>query len=190
MPYSPQLPPWARIALVALAVLAVARGVLLVHHEPLLALANNYDQIRYSACLDLAPWRPGVQADRANPPAPYSRFAFQRLPRNTCIWTSDLLFTAPVALVWRIAEAFGGRPIHSIRRLADMRLLACHVGDAVLSARAARRSRAGASGRLSAHPDGPGEHALSSDALCGSGRRVRLVRVPGRAHCGVCSPDP
>jgi len=118
-----RLPPWARIALIALAALAVGRSVALVRHDPLLALANSYDQIRYSACLDLAPWRPGVQADRANPPAPYSRFAFQKLPKGTCMWTSDLAFTAPVAAMWRVAEALGARKIHSVQRLAEWRLL-------------------------------------------------------------------
>ncbi|HEY6985854.1 MAG TPA: hypothetical protein VH375_07215 [Rhodanobacteraceae bacterium] len=123
MPDSLRLPPWARIALIALAALAVGRSLALVRHDPLLALANSYDQIRYSACLDLAPWRPGIQADRSNPPAPYSRFAFQPLPKGTCMWTSDLAFTAPVALAWRVAEALGARTIHSVRRLAEWRLV-------------------------------------------------------------------
>jgi hypothetical protein len=123
MPGPPSLPLWARVALVALALLSIARGVALVRHDPLLALANNYDQIRYSACVDVAPWRPGVQADRSNPPAPYSRFAFTSLPRGTCMWTSDLVFTAPVALAWHLAEKIGGREIHSIRRLAEWRLV-------------------------------------------------------------------
>ena len=123
MPEFLRLPSWAQIALIALAALAVGRSVALVRHDPLLALANSYDQIRYSACLDIAPWRPGVQADRSNPPAPYSRFAFQPLPKGTCMWTSDLVFTAPVALVWHIAEALGARTIHSVQRLAEWRLV-------------------------------------------------------------------
>src|SRR5215467_442431 len=123
MPGPLSSPLWARVALVVLALLAIARGVALVRHDPLLALANNYDQIRYSACLDIAPWRPGVQADRSNPPAPYSRFAFQPLPKGTCMWTSDLLFTAPIALAWHVAESLGARTIHTVRRLAEWRLL-------------------------------------------------------------------
>lgn len=123
MPQATSLPPWARLALVALALFAIVRGVALVRHDPLLALANNYDQIRYSACLTIAPWRPGVRTDRANPPAPYSRFAFLPPPRDSCTLSSDLLFTAPIAWTWRLAEAMGGRAIHSIRRLAEWRLL-------------------------------------------------------------------
>jgi hypothetical protein len=114
---------WARVVLVAFSLLAIARGLVLVRHEPLLAFANSYDQIRYSSCLDLAPWRPGVPTDRANPPAPYPRFAFQPLTVGNCMWTSDLLLTAPVALGWRISEQLGGRTIHSVRRLAEFRLL-------------------------------------------------------------------
>jgi hypothetical protein len=124
MPSSPPLPSWARVALVALALLALVRGIALVRHDPLLAIANNYDQIRYTICLDIAPWRPGVDPAKANPPAPYSRFAFAPLPKGICTWSSDLLFTAPVALAWHASEAMGGRAIHSVRRLGELRLLA------------------------------------------------------------------
>ena len=123
-----RLPLWARVLLSILAVLAIARGLVLARHDPLLALANNYDQIRYSSCLDLAPWRPaGVDAGLAHPSAPLSRFSFHPLASDACLWTSDLLLTAPVALGWRISEAFGGRSIHSVRRLAEFRLLAWFV---------------------------------------------------------------
>jgi hypothetical protein len=122
--------PWARIALAALLVAALIRAGALVRHEPLLAYANSYDQIRYSSCLDLAPWRPGVAADRANVAAPYSRFAFQPLPAGWCVPSSDLVFTAPVALAWRAAEALGGRDVHSVRRLGELRLIAWLVAAA------------------------------------------------------------
>lgn len=118
-----RLPIWFHLLLAAFAAIALARALGLVLHRPLLAFANNYDQIRYTACLDLAPWRPGERADRSHPQAPLSRYAFQPLPAGTCIWTSDLLFTAPVAAVWRLSEALGGREIHSVRRLAEWRLL-------------------------------------------------------------------
>ena len=124
MSHPARLPAWARIALIVLAVVAFGRALVVVRHDPLLAYANNYDQIRFTACLDLAPWRPGVGADVAHPSGPLSRFAFQPLSSDACLWTSDLLFTAPVALAWRIGEAAGGRPIHSVRRLAEFRLVA------------------------------------------------------------------
>ena len=122
--------PWARIALAALLLAALIRAGALTRHEPLVAYANSYDQIRYSSCLDLAPWRPGVAADRANVAAPYSRFAFQALPSGWCVPSSDLAFTAPVALAWRAAESLGGRDVHSIRRLGELRLLAWIVAAA------------------------------------------------------------
>ncbi len=124
MPSLPWLPSWARVALVVLALFALARGIVLVRHDPLLAMANNYDQIRYSLCLDIAPWRPGVDPTKSNPPAPYSRFAFTPLPKDACTWSSEFLFTVPVALAWHAAEAMGGRTIHSVRRLGELRLLA------------------------------------------------------------------
>jgi hypothetical protein len=118
------LPFWARLVLMVLGVLGVARGVQLVQHEPLLALANSYDQIRYSACVGLAPARPGVPVDRGNPAAPLSRFAFQPIPDGICMLTSDLAFTAPAALAWKIGGKLTGRDVHSVRRLAELRLLA------------------------------------------------------------------
>jgi hypothetical protein len=124
MSSTPTFPRWARVALVVLALLALVRGITLVRHDPLLAMANNYDQIRYTICLDIAPWRPGVDPAKSNPPAPYSRFAFTPLPKGICTWSSDLLFTAPVALAWHASEAMGGRAIHSVRRLGELRLIA------------------------------------------------------------------
>ncbi|MEO7062486.1 MAG: hypothetical protein ABI082_01770 [Dokdonella sp.] len=117
------LPVWFRMLIITLAVVAGARGLALIEHSPLLALANNYDQIRYTACLDLAPWRPGVPAETGSPQAPLARFVFQPLPMDLCVWTSDLLFSAPVAQAWRLSEVMGGRAIHSIRRLGEWRLL-------------------------------------------------------------------
>jgi hypothetical protein len=70
MSSTPTFPRWARVALVVLALLALVRGITLVRHDPLLAMANNYDQIRYTICLDIAPWRPGVDPAKSNPPAP------------------------------------------------------------------------------------------------------------------------
>jgi len=124
MPSWSTIPRWARVALVVLALFALARGIALVRHDPMLAMANNYDQIRYTICLDIAPWRPGVDPAKSNPPAPYSRFAFTPLPKGICAWSSDLLFTAPVALAWHASEAMGGRAIHSVRRLGELRLIA------------------------------------------------------------------
>jgi hypothetical protein len=137
-----RLPPGFRLLLVALALLALVRGLGLVLHRPMLAFANNYDQIRYTACLDLAPWRPGVQADRGNPQAPLARYAFQPLPQGTCILTSDLLFSAPVAFGWHLAERLGGREIHSIHRLGELRLLAWFLLAAWATAALLRAGRA------------------------------------------------
>jgi hypothetical protein len=114
---------WWQILLIAFAIIAAVRGIALVTHGPLLAFANNYDQIRELACLDIGPWRPGVNAGVANPVAPLSRFSFQPLSRDACVWTTDLALTAPVVIAWRVAEAFGGGSIHSVRLVAEFRLL-------------------------------------------------------------------
>jgi len=130
-----------RILLIAFAAIAIVRGIVLVCHSPLLAIANNYDQIRELACMDLGPWRPGVNAGVANPPAPLSRYSFQPLSRDACVWTTDFAFTMPVAMAWRVAEAVGGRPVHSVRRLAEFRLAAWFAVAAFATRAFLRRGR-------------------------------------------------
>ena len=112
-----------RVVAIALFVFALARGLSFVLHAPLLGLANNYDQIRYSICIGVAPYRPGVQADQNNPKAPLRLYSFQDLPHDVCNWTSDLLLTAPLSLGWHLAEYYGAPSVHSIRKLGVLRVL-------------------------------------------------------------------
>jgi hypothetical protein len=116
--------PWVLPILIVLALLTFARGAALVLHRPLIGLANSYDEVRYSSCFDLAPVRPGVPADQFNPQAPLRHFAFYSgFPPGVCVWTSDFLFTAPVAYGWKLAEALGGSGEHSIGKLGALRWL-------------------------------------------------------------------
>jgi len=114
-------PAW-RLAALLLAVIACVRACILVLHSPMLALANSYDQVRYTACIDVAPLRPGVPADASNPQAPLRVYAFTHFSFASCYWTSDLLLTAPVALGWKLVEHLGGDSAHSIRTLGLLRV--------------------------------------------------------------------
>jgi len=110
--------------LLVLALLTFARGAWLVLHHPLLGLANSFDEVRYSSCFDLAPLRPGVPAAQFSPQAPLRLFTFHdAFPADVCVWTSDLLFTAPVAYAWKLGEQFGASTVHSIHKLGAWRLL-------------------------------------------------------------------
>jgi len=105
-------------------VLTIVRGAMLVLQRPLLGVANSYDEVRYSSCLDMAPVRPGVPEGDNNPQAPLRLFwFFDGFSRDVCVWTSDLLFTAPVAAGWKVAEALGTTHVHSIGKLGALRLL-------------------------------------------------------------------
>jgi len=130
-----------RILLGAFATIAIVRGIVLVCHTPLVAIANNYDEIRELACQDLGPWRPGVNAGVANPPAPFLRYSFQPLSRDACVYTTNLAFTVPIALAWRAAEALNGRPAHSVRRLGELRLAAWFAVAAFATCAFLRRGR-------------------------------------------------
>ena len=74
-------------------VAGIVRTVLLLAHEPLIALANSYDEVRYTACFDLYPDRPdGIEPTRNSPEAPYAHYRFMPNAAPLCYWSSDLLF--------------------------------------------------------------------------------------------------
>ena len=136
---------WFYVALVLLTLLALVRGFGLVLHKPLLAYANNFDQIRFTVCIDVGPNRPGVPPERNNPQAPLRYFSFFPLPADACYWTSDLAFTAPTALAWKIDEKLTGTDKHSVRDLGVLRMLAwCLAGAWVTRAWLRVGSRAAA----------------------------------------------
>lgn len=134
-------PPPVRIVLFALAALALYRVLSLLLHDPLLALANNYDQIRYTGCYEIGPLRANVPAWQNNPQAPLRIYARQAIPEDKCYWTTDWLAGATVAAAWRVAEAFGAAPEHSIRALGLLRLAGWVLVAAWVTARLRRAGR-------------------------------------------------
>ena len=77
-------------------------------HEPAIALANSYDEVRYSACFDLYPARPAnVPPSRNSPEAPYARFSFATGAAPICYWSTELLFQGAAAAVFRVQQARG-----------------------------------------------------------------------------------
>ena len=118
------VPTWAAWLAFALFALALVRGVLMLTAQPLVALANNYDQVRYTACFDLYPVRPGVDPTANNYQAPLETYAFTPVPSPFCYWTSDLVFQGAAAVLFAVHEAAGGDANHSVRLLGVLRLAA------------------------------------------------------------------
>jgi hypothetical protein len=111
---------------VLITLLGVLRGATLLLHDPLLAYANSYDEVRYSACFDLYPDRPREVPPTDNSPwAPFSHYVFMPTHDQSpmCYWSTELLPQATVALAWRISEAFGGAAAHSVRALGALKFL-------------------------------------------------------------------
>lgn len=106
----------------ALLLFAAARGVAMLLATPLVALANNYDQVRYTACLDLFAHRPGQAVDAPSYTAPLQVYSFQPTPGAGCYLTSDLLFQGSAVALYRAAEALDRGPLHSVRTLGALRL--------------------------------------------------------------------
>lgn len=124
MPLSRLLPRprWPALLVSALLLLAAVRGIAMLLATPLVALANNYDQVRYTACLDLFADRPGQAVDAPSYLAPLQVYSFQPTPGAGCYLTSDLLFQGSAVALYRAAEAAGGAPRHSVRTLGALRL--------------------------------------------------------------------
>lgn len=120
---------------------AAVRGYAMLGQDPLVALANNYDQVRYTACLGIYPDRPGVPPTQLNYQAPLSRYSFQEVPDQACYATSDLLFQGAAAGLWRAAERFGMTSPHSVRTLGELRLIAWLLLGLALTRAFAREGR-------------------------------------------------
>lgn len=128
---------WTGRLTAVLIVLAAVRGLLLLTQIPLVALANNFDQVRYTACFDLYPHRPGIEPTMLNYQAPLERYAFQTVADQACYLTSDLAFQGAAVAIFHASERLGFEPLHSVRvvgalRLATWLLTAWLIGSALL----------------------------------------------------------
>lgn len=87
--------------------LCFARGLVIVRHEPMIGLANNYDMIRVQGCIDAFPLRPAdVPAWSNSWQAPIERYSFRSDVDAGCFLTSEALF-AFAALPLMRAETSG-----------------------------------------------------------------------------------
>jgi hypothetical protein len=73
--------------------LALLRGLLVLASDPLLAIANNYDQIRVQGCIGAYPDRPAeTPPQTGSPEAPFSRYRFIGDVGSPCFVSSEALF--------------------------------------------------------------------------------------------------
>lgn len=101
------------------------RAFALWSHDPLYAYANSYDQTRYTNCFHFHPDRPAeVPPQRNSPQAPYAHYRFIASGDPMCYWSSELLFTASTAAIWKAGELFGGGEVHPVRWVGALRWLA------------------------------------------------------------------
>ena len=97
----------------------------LLLHTPLIALANSYDEVRYSACFDLYPDRPAeINPTQNSPAAPYSRYTFRDAAQPICYWSTELVFQAAAAAVFKIQSAWTGQTDFSVRWLGSIKFFA------------------------------------------------------------------
>ena len=85
----------ATLLALTLALLAVVlyRGIAILHSEPLLALANNYDMIRVQACIKAYPVRAAeIPPQAGNADAPIERYRFRHDVVAPCFRSTEVLF--------------------------------------------------------------------------------------------------
>jgi hypothetical protein len=120
-----QTPRWLLLALFLCLIAGLFRIGAFFSHTPLLALANSYDEVRYSACFDLYPDRPDTVAPTRNSPeAPYSQYKFVSDARPICYWSTELLFQGAAAAVFHVQAALTGVNSFSVRWLGAFKLFA------------------------------------------------------------------
>ena len=103
----------------------LSRVVPLLLHVPLIALANSYDEVRYTACFDLYPDRPDAgDPTRNSPEAPYSHYAFAANPAPMCYWSTELLFQAAAVGVYHLQHQLAGTTSFSVRWIGAFKFAA------------------------------------------------------------------
>jgi hypothetical protein len=132
------------LLIVLVTLLGVLRAATVLLHEPLLAYANSYDEVRYTACFDLYPDRPREIPPTDNSPwAPFSAYVFMPTggQPQMCYWSTELLPQGVVVLGWKISEALGGDTLHSVRALGDLKILLLIALNVAVTAAWWRRGR-------------------------------------------------
>ena len=124
-PSHPRPPRWLICALAACLVAGLLRIFLLVDHAPLIALANSYDEVRYTACFDLYPDRPDtIPPNRNSPEAPFAAYRFVPTDHPMCYWSSELLFQGIVVTFYRTQQALAGTCSFSVRWIGALKFAA------------------------------------------------------------------
>ncbi|WP_313913983.1 hypothetical protein [Tahibacter sp.] len=120
--------PHPALVLIVLAfALALLRAVPLLSHTPLLAIANSFDQARYTGCFELFPDRPApIRPDENSPNAPFEFYRFQVNPVRLCYGSSELVQQAAVVAAYKAEQSLGIER-HSVRWLGALRLLVLSV---------------------------------------------------------------
>ena len=90
----------------------------LLFHTPLIALANSYDEVRYSACFNLYPDRPAeIDPTQNSPAAPYAHYTFREAAQPICYWSTEWIFQSTAAGLFKIQSALTGQTNFSVRWL-------------------------------------------------------------------------
>ena len=114
--------------MIACCLAGLLRVLPLLLHNPLIALANSYDEVRYSACFDLYPDRPAeINPTQNSPSAPYSRYSFREAGQPICYWSTEWLFQASATGIYKLQSALTGQTDFSVRWLGALKFIACFV---------------------------------------------------------------
>lgn len=112
-----------RVLTIVVLLLGTYRGIALLIHEPLLAMANNYDMIRVQACVDIYPARPNNVPPWTNSPeAPIKRYRFLSVSQQSFFLTSETLFAFLAKPLMWLESTLAGTETFSIRWAGTVKL--------------------------------------------------------------------
>ena len=121
-------PAWLFWALIGCFAVGMLRVLPVLLHDPLIALANSYDEVRYSACFDLYPDRPAeINPTSNSPAAPYAHYTFRSAEQPICYWSTEWIGQAAAAAFFKIQHAITGQSTYSMRWLGLSKFAVCLV---------------------------------------------------------------
>lgn len=98
--------PWQRMALVLALLLALARLLWVVGHQPLAGFGNQFDMLRTTACLGLLP-EADVAFGAATPQAPVTQYLERGGDNPSCLPGIEVLLVAAILAVDELADRAG-----------------------------------------------------------------------------------
>lgn len=125
---------WFFLAVLAIFLLALARGYAILFNSPLIGLANNFDMLRVQGCIRAYPVRAdNVEPWAQSPQAPLLRYRFDKSIDPGCYFSTESWLARLYKPVLKKQSKLSGDGTFSIRSYGAFKLLLLVVSGLVIS---------------------------------------------------------